>query len=142
MSRFAFLDQVHPAAIHSMYRPGMSIDEGARTYDALIASQPPIELVHLGLGPDAHTASLFSGTPAALNTFDRLVIPNGDDEHPLPRLTFTYPAIERSQLVVFTVEGAAKREAFARVQRGEDVPAARVRAPRILWLVDPAAAGA
>jgi 6-phosphogluconolactonase len=61
--------------------------------------------------------------------------------HPHPRLTLTYPAIARASLVVFTVEGEEKRAALARVRRADDAPAARVRAPRGVWLLDRAAAG-
>jgi 6-phosphogluconolactonase len=140
VARVCFLDHVHPKAIHSMYRPDVSIDEAAAAYDRLVRAHSPIELVHLGLGPDGHTASLFPGTPA-LDERDRLVVPNGDDAHPLPRITLTFPGIERSRLAVFTVAGEAKRDAFARVRAGEVVPAARVRAGRVIWLVDPAAHG-
>jgi 6-phosphogluconolactonase len=140
MARFAFLDQVQPKVVHSMYRPGMTIEDAAADYDALVRSAPPIDLVHLGLGPDGHTASLFPGT-AALDVRDRFVVPNGDDSHPFPRLTFTFPAIARSPVVVFTVAGDEKREAFARVRAGEDLPAARVRAEQVIWLVDHAASG-
>jgi 6-phosphogluconolactonase len=140
MARIAFLDQVHPKAVHSMYRPDLTIEEAAAEYDDLVRSVPPIEIVHLGLGPDGHTASLFPGT-AALDVRDRLVVPNGDDLHPFPRLTFTFPAIARSRVALFTVEGESKREAFARVRAGEDVPAAHVTAERVIWLVDPAAHG-
>ena len=101
---------------------------------------PPIDLVHLGLGPDGHTASLFPGS-AALAERERLVVENEDELHPHPRLTFTYPAIARSGLAVFTVAGADKRDAFARVRAGDDLPAAHVEATRVIWLVDPAAAG-
>ncbi|HEY6316549.1 MAG TPA: 6-phosphogluconolactonase, partial [Acidimicrobiia bacterium] len=70
------------------------------------------------------------------------VVSAGDDQHPLPRLTFTFPALARAELIVFTVDGAAKRDALARVRRGDDgLPASRVRAPRVVWLVDEAAAG-
>jgi len=141
MARVAFLDQVQPRAVHSMYEAGRTIEEAADAYDALVRDRPPIDLVHLGLGPDAHTASLFPKTKDALNVTDRFVIPNGDDEHPYPRLTFTFPGIAHSHLVVFTVAGEDKREAFARVRAGDDVPAARVRGERVLWLVDPAARG-
>ena len=84
-------------------------------YDALVAAAPPIDVVHLGLGPDGHTASLFPGS-AALAVTDRLVVTNGDDLHPHPRLTFTYPALARSRLVVFTVAGEDKRDAFTRIR--------------------------
>jgi 6-phosphogluconolactonase len=68
------------------------------------------------------------------------VVVAGDDLHPHPRLTFTFPAIARSPLVVVTVAGAEKRDAFERVQRGEALPAARLPAEHLVWLVDEAAA--
>ncbi len=139
MARAAFLDVAHPSEIFSMYRADLGIDDAAAAYDALVAAKPPIEFLHLGLGPDGHTASLFPGT-AALDVLDRYVVHNEDDKHPAPRLTFTYPAIERSPLVVFTVAGAGKRDALAAVAAGADLPAARVRAAEVIWLVDGAAA--
>jgi 6-phosphogluconolactonase len=140
MARTSLLDHVHPKAVHSMFRPDRSIEQAAAHYDHLVAAHPPIELVHLGLGPDGHTASLFPGT-AALDVADRFVVTNGDDAHPYQRVTFTFPAIARSRLAVFTVSGEGKREAFSRVCAGDDVPAARVRSQRVIWLVDPAAHG-
>jgi 6-phosphogluconolactonase len=97
-------------------------------------------LVHLGLGPDGHTSSLFPGS-AALEETSRLVVSTGDDQHPHPRLTFTFPAIARAELVVVTVSGEDKREPLARVRSPGDVPAARIKAKRVVWLVDKAAAG-
>jgi 6-phosphogluconolactonase len=140
MARFAFLDGVEPHAVDSLHGAGPTIDAAADAYDQLVADRPPIDLVHLGLGTDGHTASLFPGAPA-LDEQDRFVVTTGDDEHPHPRLTFTLPAIARSRLVVFTVSGAEKREALARVRNGDDLPAARVRGDRVVWLVDAAAAG-
>lgn len=145
MARAVLLDRVGPRAIHSMAGAGAGLegdgaDGAARAYDALVAAAPPIDVVHLGLGPDGHTASLFPGS-AALDVTDRLVVTNGDALHPHPRLTFTYPALQRARLVVFTVAGEDKRDAFTRIQAGDDLPAARVTADRVLWLVDPAAQG-
>jgi len=140
MARLAFLDEVDPAWIHSMHGAGPTPEEAAAAYDALVATADPIELVHLGLGPDGHTASLFPQS-AALAVDDRFVVVNGDDQHPHTRLTFTYPALAKSRLVVFTVAGAGKRDAFARIRAGEDLPAARVEAERVIWLVDPEAMG-
>lgn len=141
MARLAFLDEVDPAWIHSLrHAGGDTVEEAAAAYDVQLHEYGPIDLIHLGLGPDGHTASLFPGSPA-LDETDRLVVANGDDAHPHPRLTLTFPGIARSQLVVFTVAGAGKREAFDRVRAGDDVPAARVDAERIIWLADPAAAG-
>jgi 6-phosphogluconolactonase len=140
MARIALLDRAQPAAIHSMYGAGESIEEAAAAYDALVREHAPISLCHLGLGPDGHTASLFPGNES-LGVRDRMVVATGDDLHPYPRLTFTYPAIERCELVVVTVAGDDKRDAFAQVRAGADVPAAHVRAERVLWLADQAAMG-
>ena len=140
MTRAALLDHVPVRAVHSPRGAGDTIDQAAAAYDAAVAAAPPIDLVHLGLGPDGHTASLFPGS-AALAVDDRLVVPNEDDLHPHPRLTFTFPALARSRLIVFTVAGEDKRDALARVRAAEDVPAARVDAERVVWLVDPAALG-
>jgi 6-phosphogluconolactonase len=65
--------------------------------------------------------------------------PNGRNPH--PRLTLTLPAINAARCAVFTVTGAAKRDAVAALRRGDDIPAARVRAERIVWLLDDAASG-
>jgi 6-phosphogluconolactonase len=140
MARFAFVDTVLPREVHSLRHAGETIDEAATAYDALLRGFGPLDLVHLGCGPDGHTASLFPGSPA-LDERDRLVVVTGDDLHPHPRLTFTYPAIAQAQLAVFTVQGEEKRDALARIRAGEPLPAARVRAERVLWLVDPAANG-
>jgi 6-phosphogluconolactonase len=140
MARVTFLDEVEPAAIHSLYGAGPTPTAAATAYDQLLRRSPPLGLVHLGLGPDGHTASLFPGSPA-LEEQERLCLETGDELHPHPRLTVTYPALARARLVVFTVAGASKRDALAAVRRGDDVPASRVRAERVVWLVDEAAAG-
>jgi 6-phosphogluconolactonase len=140
MARRVLLDAARPRTIHSMYQ-AVPIDEAARRYDDLIRLAPPIELVHLGLGPDGHTASLFPGSTTLAET-ERLVVPAGDDAHPRPRLTFTFPAIARARLVVVTVVGAAKRDAIDRIRAGDDLPGARIRGERVLWLGDSAALGA
>jgi 6-phosphogluconolactonase len=139
MARHALLDRVEPRAIHSMRNAGDTPEAAAIAYGRLVRAAPPIDLVHLGLGPDGHTASLFPGSPA-LAEDHHFVVVNGDDAHPHLRLTFTYPALASAGLIVFTVAGVDKAEAFARVRAGDDVPAARVEAARVIWLVDPAAA--
>jgi 6-phosphogluconolactonase len=139
MARLAFVDEVEPRGVHSLYRAGPTPEAAASAYDALLRTWPPVGLVHLGLGPDGHIASLFPGSPA-LDERERLVVVTGDDEHPHLRLTFTYPALARASLVVFTVAGGGKRDALGAVRRGEDRPASRVQADRVVWLVDEAAA--
>jgi len=140
MARVTFLDQVQPAAVHSMRAAGKTPAGAATAYDEILRTASGIDLVHLGLGDDGHAASLFPGSPA-LDEANALVVATGDELHPHNRVTLTFPAIARARLVVFTVSGAAKRDAFERVQRGDDVPASRVRAPHIMWLVDRAATG-
>jgi 6-phosphogluconolactonase len=139
MTRRAFLDAVPVRAVHPMYRP-VPIDDAAREYDDLVRAAPPIDIVHLGLGPDGHTASLFPGNPALAET-ERFVVPATDDAHPQARLTFTFPAIARARLVIVTVAGDEKREAVERIRAGEDLPGAHIRADRVVWLGDRAALG-
>jgi 6-phosphogluconolactonase len=139
MARRALLDHVRPRVIHPMFRPG-PIEAAADAYDELVRTAPPIDIVHLGLGPDGHTASLFPGSPILAET-ERLVVVAGDAKHPHPRLTFTYPAIARGRLVIVTVAGVEKRDAVERIRAGEELPAARIRAERVLWLGDRVALG-
>jgi 6-phosphogluconolactonase len=129
MARRILLDEVSPRAIHSM------VAAGADAYDALVRAAPPIDIVHLGLGPDGHTASLFPGSPA-LDERERFVVESGDEAHPHPRLTFTFPAIARAALAVVTVAGEDKRDPIRRIRAGENLPGARIRAQKVLWIGD------
>ena len=140
MARRVLLDHVPARAVHSLRGAGVDLTAAADAYDALLASLGRIDVLHLGLGPDGHTASLFPGSPA-LAVEDRLVVATGDDAHPHPRLPLTFPGIARADVAVVTVEGAEKAEAWRRVQAGDDVPAAQIAAADVVWLVDPAAAG-
>ena len=139
MVRETIVDRVGPVG---SFRP-MSCEEGPGAYEAVLRSLPPPEVVHLGLGPDGHTASLFPGSAALEADEDRLVAENEDPtgRNPHRRMTLTLAGIARARLAVFTVAGEEKREALARVRAGDDLPATRVRAGRVLWLADPAAAG-
>jgi len=121
----------------------MSCEEGPEAYERLVADLAAFDVVHLGLGPDGHTASLFPGSAALEAPSGHLVMRSADpnDRNPHERMTLTLEALARALLVVFTVSGEAKHEAFAEVSAGSDLPAARVRARQILWLVDREAAG-
>ena len=140
LARTALLDRVDTGLIHSMRGAGAGPEEAAIAYGRALRAAPPLDLVHLGLGPDGHTASLFPGSPA-LDEPHHWVVATGDGAHPHARVTLTLPAFAATRLVVFTVSGADRQPAFARVQQGDDVPAARVRAGEVLWLVDHDAAG-
>jgi 6-phosphogluconolactonase len=140
MTRDVLLDHVEAYDIRSMRNAGATAEEAAAAYGRALRAAPPIELVHLGLGTDGHTASLFPGS-AVLDETHHWVVTDADDLHPHARLTVTLPMLASTRLVVFTVSGDDKADAFARVRAGDDLPATRVRAERVIWLVDPAAAG-
>ncbi len=127
--------------VHALFP--MRDDDGPDGYHLLLSSVGAIDLIHLGLGSDAHTASLFPNSPALDADPGRLVVANEDPagDHPHPRMTLTYAGIGRGRTVVVTVSGAEKAEAFDAVQRGVDVPASHIRAEQVIWLVDEAAAG-
>lgn len=97
-----------------------------------------LDLAVLGLGADGHTASLFPGHPG-LDEGDRLVVRVERPDH--PRLSLTIPVLSAAAVALFVVAGASKREALHRLLAGEDVPAARVTAGRVLVVADRAAAG-
>jgi len=138
--REALLERV--GAANAVYP--MRCEEGPDAYQQRVAQAGRLDFVHLGLGPDGHTASLFPGSTALDADPGRLVVlnddPKGNNSH--QRMTLTYSGIARARLAVVTVEGESKREAFAAVRRGDaDMPATRITADRVIWLVDRAAAG-
>jgi 6-phosphogluconolactonase len=138
LAREALLERVGAAnAVHPM-----RCEDGADPYQLRIGELGRFDLVHLGLGPDGHTASLFPGSPALDADPGRLVVLNEDPTgtNPHPRMTLTFSGIARARQVIFTVCGADKHDALQKVLRGEDIPAAKVQADRVVWLVDREAA--
>jgi 6-phosphogluconolactonase len=137
LAREALLDRVGAANATHLMRCA-EVD----AYQLRVGDLGRFDLVHLGLGPDGHTASLFAGSPALEADPGRLVALNEDPSgrNPYQRMTLTLAGIARARLVVVTVEGESKAEALAAVARGDDVPASRVEAERVIWLVDEAAA--
>lgn len=134
----ALLDRVSVGSEHPM----TCGDLGARTYETALEDAPPLDLVHLGLGPDGHTASLFPGSSALSAPPARLVVdnvdPTGRNGH--RRVTLTYGGIARGRCVVVTVSGANKADALRRVRSGDPTaPATAIDADEVVWLVDAAA---
>ena len=122
----------------------MRCDEGADPYQLRLGELGRFDVVHLGMGADGHTASLFPGSPALDADPGRLVVMNDDPSgtNPFPRMTLTFGGIARARLALVTVSGEAKHEALARVAAGDPgLPASHIRADSVLWIVDPAAAG-
>ena len=135
---------LRPEQIHAM--PVESPDlEAAATQYALtlreIAGSPPVlDLVHLGLGPDGHTASLVPGDPV-LDVTDADVALTGVYQG-RRRMTLTYPMLNRSRRVLWVVTGSEKVGMLRRLRDGDvSIPAGRVRREQALVLADRAAAG-
>jgi 6-phosphogluconolactonase len=138
--RDALLERV--GAVNANYP--MFCDEGADPYQLRIGELGRLDVVHLGLGEDGHVASLFPGSDAVAADPGRLVVMSEDPSgrNPHPRMTLTLTGIARARLVLVTVSGEAKREAFARVRDDDPTcPGSLVRADQVVWIVDPAAAG-
>jgi 6-phosphogluconolactonase len=142
----ALLDRVGPVGSFSPMPTTLPVEECVLAYQLVMAdvvAGTGIDLIHLGMGPDGHTASLFPGAATLDAPAGTFVLatedPNGRNPH--PRLTLTLPAINSARTAVFTVTGAAKADAVAALLRGDDIPAARVHAGRTVWLVDDAACG-
>jgi 6-phosphogluconolactonase len=134
-----------PAAqVHAMPVEEADLASAAARYAAelhAVGGTPAVlDLVHLGLGADGHTASLIPGDPA-LEVAGADVAVTGAYRG-RRRMTLTYPALDRARLVLWVVTGAEKGEALARLRRGDRaIPAGRVRSDRAVVLADVAAAG-
>jgi 6-phosphogluconolactonase len=135
---------IPPEQIYAMPVELTDLEEAARQYAvtlARIAGSPPVfDLVHLGLGPDGHTASLVPGDPV-LQVSDADVAVTGIYQA-RRRLTLTYPTLNRARRVLWLVTGKDKIGMLARLREADpSIPAGRVNQERALLLADRAAAG-
>jgi 6-phosphogluconolactonase len=144
----ATLPNVRPEAIHRMPAEAPDLDAAALAYEAELrlafgarGDEPPVfDLIWLGMGLDGHTASLFPES-AALDVTDRWVVANWAPGPAAWRMTLTFPVLDAARELLFVVTGADKADALARVRAGDrELPAARVRAQHVEWLIDAAAA--
>jgi len=118
---------------------GRAAEQYARTLRDVAGSPAVLDLVHLGLGPDGHTASLVPGDPV-LDAADADVATTGPYQG-RRRMTLTFPIINRSRLILWLVTGGEKAEALVRLRDGDrSIPASRVRRDRALIVADRAAA--
>ena len=141
---------VPPENVHAVPTVSAPPDKSAEAYEADLRSYfgaaPEFDLQLLGLGPEGHTASLFTGSPA-LEEKERWVLPVTAPAKPAQRLTLTPVVLNRGRNTIFLVAGKEKREIVAALRNEPDskpsqYPAARIRpAGPVLWFLDQAAAG-
>ena len=127
-----------PAEVVPMPVNDPDLDAAAADYAKRLPDA--FDLVHLGIGPDGHTASLVPGDPV-LEVSDKLVaVTRPYQGH--KRMTLTYPALARADEIVWLISGEDKRDALAKLLVSDpSIPAGRVEARRSVILADGAAAG-
>jgi 6-phosphogluconolactonase len=130
--------------IHAMPVTLPDLDAAAKQYSAtlrdVLGTPPVLDLAHLGLGPDGHTASLVPGDPV-LNITDADVGVTGVYmAH--RRMTLTYPMLNRSRKILWLLTGAEKAAMLPRLQTSDPtIPAGRISSAQAVVLADKAAAG-
>ena len=126
------------APIEAMDVEADDLEVACTNYAALLPES--FDLVHLGVGPDGHCASLVPGDPV-LDVTDRLVALSGPYQDTM-RMTLTYPALARANQLLWLISGEDKRDALAKLLANDpSIPAGRVVAGASLIMADRAALG-
>jgi 6-phosphogluconolactonase len=113
------------------------LDAAAARYERALPER--LDLVHLGLGPDGHTASLVPGDPVLEESGRRVALTDGEYQGHR-RMPLTYPALAGARRVLWLVTGEDKREALVGLLRADaSIPAGRVGAGEALVIADRAA---
>jgi 6-phosphogluconolactonase len=129
----AALDRLRPMPVDEADLEGAT----ARYEEALPGR---LDLVHLGLGADGHTASLVPGD-AVLEVRDRRVAMTAGEYQGRRRMTLTYPALNAARRILWLVAGEDKRDALGRLLKGDrSIPAGRVESADSIVICDRAAA--
>jgi 6-phosphogluconolactonase len=128
-----------PEQIHAMPVEENNLTAAASIYEGMIqtiaGSPAKLDLVHLGLGADGHTASLIPGDPV-LEISDADVALTGIYQK-RRRMTLTYPLLNRARFVLWVATGAEKNEMLVRLRNGDvSIPAGRIRRDNALVLAD------
>jgi len=133
------LSMAHQPALRPMPVTQRDLEAAAREYETVLPER--FDLVHLGLGPDGHTASLVPDDPV-LDVTDRRVAITGTEYQGHRRMTLTYPALAEARQILWLVTGPDKREPLQKLLAGdESIPAGRVRNENVVVVADEAAAG-
>lgn len=129
----------HQATLRPMPVTSRDLDAAAAEYEAQLPKR--LDLVHLGLGPDGHTASLVPGDPV-LEVRDRRVALTEGEYEGHRRMTLTYPALSAARQILWLTLGEKGRDPLAKLLAGDtSIPACRVENDRMVVFADAAAAG-
>jgi 6-phosphogluconolactonase len=132
------LSMDHQSALRPMPVTQRDLEAAARDYESSLPER--LDLVHLGLGPDGHTASLVPGDPV-LEVTDRRVALTEIAYQGHRRMTLTYPALSAARQIVWLVTGEEKREPLAKLLAADpSIPAGRVENNQMTVVADQAAA--
>ncbi len=132
------LSMDHQSALRPMPVTQRDLEGAARDYENTLPD--PLDCVHLGLGPDGHTASLVPGDPV-LEVGDRRVALTETAYQDHYRMTLTYPTLNTARQIVWLVTGPKKVEPLAKLLAGDSsIPAGRVENARMTVVADAAAA--
>jgi 6-phosphogluconolactonase len=130
-------DHLHPMPVTEQDLAAAA-GQYARTLQQIAGPTPVLDLVHLGLGPDGHTASLVPGDPV-LDVTDRDVAITGVYQG-RKRMTLTYPMLNRAAKILWLISGSSKADPVVRLCAGDpSIPAGRIEHERATLLADPAA---
>jgi 6-phosphogluconolactonase len=131
------LSMDHQSALRPMPVTNRDLDAAAHEYDTSLPDR--IDLVHLGLGPDGHTASLVPGDPV-LEVDDKRVSVTTNEYQGHRRMTLTYPALAEAREILWLVTGEEKRDPLQKLLAADpSIPAGRVRNDSMFIVADSAA---